>query len=117
MNMNNKKKKKEEKKKKKKKKNRRKRRKEEKMPSWLLSLCWCGCFSLLAFGQPTTYFVQQGAQPGGEGTRDDPFDSMKSALAVAVDNDTIRVEIGLYGGPDNVGLTIEAGIQLHGVRL
>lgn len=55
---------------------------------------------------PTTYFIDAGAAPGGDGSFASPFTDFASGLAVATDGTTLLVAGGLYSGPSNRDLDL-----------
>lgn len=58
----------------------------------------------------TTWYVDDDANDGGIGTEDHPFDSITDSLAVAQDNDTIRVYQGTY----NEWFQVNTSVRLIG---
>lgn len=56
--------------------------------------------------QNATWHVDAAAPPGGDGSASSPFQDLAAAFAVALSGDEVRMEDGVYRGPDNKNLDL-----------
>jgi hypothetical protein len=68
-----------------------------------------------AFPTPSLY-VSASAAPGGDGSKDLPFQDIKSALSAATNDSLIQILPGLYTSSNNCNLTITNKVRLISER-